>query len=135
MDCVATHRVRSVDAMKLEVQAACVAHHLAAQVTTPDRCRGRSAIGARQILLRALLIIVGVLRAVVIVVVAFRQIIRAGPQMIAGCVGHLAGSGCVRRRSAHDLLAGGVLQARATWARLFSTTGLLLSVLKKRKIE
>lgn len=71
VDCVATHRVRSVDAVELEVQAARVAHHLAAQVATPDRRRCRSAIGARQVLLRTLLIIVGILRAVVVIVVAF----------------------------------------------------------------
>lgn len=107
MDCVATHRVRSIDTVQFEVQAACVANHLAAQITTPNRRRCRSTVGARQILLRALLVVVGALRAVV-VVIRLRDLIRAGPQVIASDVVEVTGS-CCQWRSAADLLT--ILQA------------------------
>lgn len=83
MDGVATHRVGAIDTVQFEVQAARIAHHLASQVATPDRSCGRSAVGTGEILLRALLVVVCVLRAIVVVVVAFRDFIRAGPQVIA----------------------------------------------------
>jgi len=84
--------------MQFKVQAACVANHLAAQITTPNRRRCRSTVGARQILLRALLVVVGALRAVV-VVVRLCNLIRAGPQMISSDIVEVTG-GCCQWRSA-----------------------------------
>lgn len=83
MDGVATHRVRAINTVQFEVQAARIAHHLASQVTTPDCSCGRSTVGTGEILLRALLVVICVLRAIVIVVVALRDFVRAGPQVIA----------------------------------------------------
>lgn len=108
MDGVATHCVWSIDAVQFEVQATCIADHLAAQITSPNgRCRGAT-VCARQVLLGALLVVVGAFRAVVVVVLG--KVIRASPQVVAGSVSDFTGSCRVGRRSAHDLLACCVLE-------------------------
>lgn len=109
MDGVATHCVRSIDAVQLEVQATCIADHLASQIASPNGRRRGSTVCARQVLLRALLVVVGAFWAVVVIVLG--KVIRTGPQMIAGSVGDFTGSSSEGRRSTHDLLACGVLEA------------------------
>lgn len=62
MDRVASHRVRPIDAVQLEVEPASVAHHLALHVAPPDCRRGGAAVGARHILRRRcarVLVVVG----------------------------------------------------------------------------
>jgi hypothetical protein len=131
MNRVTAHRVWSIDAMQLKVQAARVAHHFPTQVTTPNGRRSRAAVGAGQIFLRALLVVVGALGAVV--VVYLRDVIRAGPQVITGRVAKITGSGCKWRRATHNLLAACVCKPRAAWTGLFSpSTALLLSILWER---
>lgn len=129
VDGVATHSVWSIDAVQFKVQATCIADHLAAQIASPDGRRRGAAVCARQILLRALLVVVGAFRAIVVVVLG--KVIGASPQMVAGSVGDFTGSCSEWWRSSHDLLACCILESRSTWASLFSTsTSLLLSVLQ-----
>lgn len=63
MNGVASHRMRPIDAVQFEVQTACVAHHFAAYIATPNGCGECAAIGAGHIfLIRTLVIIVVRLR-------------------------------------------------------------------------
>lgn len=61
MDRIATHRVRPIHAVQLKVQAARVAHHFAAQIAPPDRCRQSAAVRARHVLRLLLLVVVRLL--------------------------------------------------------------------------
>jgi hypothetical protein len=73
--------MRTINAVKFKVQTASIANHFAAQITTPNCCRGRTTICTRQIFLLIRLIVVGALGTIV-VVVTLREIIRARPNVV-----------------------------------------------------